>query len=1004
MQVKFSLIYKVCLVCILLVNVSSIPPGLEGKEISRSFELRYFSNAKNANGETDFKGKTSILNTEQRIDFLKRYAEYATNFFNDPHLDKMVVAESEIAEALQKVKPQPLPDVRERIQLTDWKYTGFRNGIREEELSELSRWNSGKSMKADLGSLHFTDINAKLDLNIDSQKWRMRMEWKAFITASSLPVSFAFNQAIQFGIDEKAVLSYITSGRKITSKVNELDKWTEFIVEPDLETGRYNLFMDNQLIADFVELSGCDSVIDHLEVKAGKGFRMDDIWGVGYRKTENPDVPFSIETFVNEDFEVHPDMKGWQLPEYDDSGWKPVPRWPYAHGGERQKGEFLYLRTKLRMEEFEQATLSGETMSPSGEIWINGEVVHVQHNEHPFEIDITKYLHPGSDNFVAVKINPDKVEFTNRHTPADIYTGWFAGRMWVDLTDKRRIKDLFVFTEKIGKDTATLGLEAVIRNDHVIYSAERERRGSNTFEGQLSVELKKWFPLEGQTSVVNQTFPVSVYLGQDKKWKGEIKIAAPDLWTTETPNLYKVTAELKDTQGNIIDDYVVTTGIRTVSQEGGTFRINGQPAMMNGALSAAFRAPLERIAQWFRCGPDEKIVQEILMLKKMNANTMRMTLNDGVDGNINDPRYAEFGDQLGIMFQWGTTAWVRTDSPYIIDFEGLPKYIRQVRNHPSIVMWQPANHPLLKDFDDAIVWIEEIYNSIIRWDRSRLISPTANSTRIKPPNDKGTLDHKGNPVEPNPVWTAPMITRGSMDYATGYGAEWSTLRSYPYPRTWSGVQNWLETGYRTDYLASKERAYFDFESEESIGQPNWKLHRGKPQYKVQSYEYKYNEGSIGRLLSTDEWKESQAWQAMSGYEAYRKKRWLDYDGQAWCNLRGGHNTATYQKPLIDYYGHAKLSFYAIRMVFQPVLAGSKNVDVVYGPEDKIPVVVMNIGPQRRVTVTAVVRDLKMKEVYRKNWENVILPEGRSFTDIDVFRPHVKKQGIYAVEYSVKEND
>ncbi|MCC5931438.1 MAG: hypothetical protein JJU28_19480, partial [Cyclobacteriaceae bacterium] len=120
-------------------------------------------------------------------------------------------------------------------------------------------------------------------------------------------------------------------------------------------------------------------------------------------------------------------------------------------------------------------------------------------------------------------------------------------------------------------------------------------------------------------------------------------------------------------------------------------------------------------------------------------------------------------------------------------------------------------------------------------------------------------------------------------------------------------------------------------------------------------------------------------------------------------LRGGHNSATYQKPLIDYYGHAKLSLYSIGMVFQPVLAGSKNVDMVYGPEDEIPVVVMNMGNEKNVNVEAIVKDENFNEIHRENWLNIILPEGRTFTDLPPFLPKIPKNGIYSIEYIVSEH-
>jgi hypothetical protein len=158
--------------------------------------------------------------------------------------------------------------------------------------------------------------------------------------------------------------------------------------------------------------------------------------------------------------------------------------------------------------------------------------------------------------------------------------------------------------------------------------------------------------------------------------------------------------------------------------------------------------------------------------------------------------------------------------------------------------------------------------------------------------------------------------------------------------------------------------------------------------------------SIGLELSPEEWRLSQAWQAMSGYEAYRKKRWLDYDGMVWCTLDGGGNTATYEKPLLDYYGQAKMAFYTIGMAFQPVLAGSKNVDVAYGPADHIPVIVLNLGPSRTVDITVRVRNPQMEEVAHKVFASVALPAGRTCTDLVPVQFKLPGAGFYSFEYIV----
>lgn len=278
---------------------------------------------------------------------------------------------------------------------------------------------------------------------------------------------------------------------------------------------------------------------------------------------------------------------------------------------------------------------------------------------------------------------------------------------------------------------------------------------------------------------------------------------------------------------------------------------------------------------------------------------------------------------------------------------------------------------------------------------------SASNSRFKAPNSDGTIGPDGKPARPVPVWTAPLMVRGDMDHITGYGHDWTALRKWPYPPRWSGEDNWRAKGFRADYLASKTHAYFDFESEESGAQPNWNLVRGKPWYRIRSNEFPYDMGSIGRELTCDEWELSQAWQAFSAYEAYRKKRWLDYDGLAWCTLDGGGNTATYEKPLTDYHRHAKLAWHAVRMAFQPVLAGSRNVDVVYGPRDQVAPVVLNLGPERTVDVTVLLRDLDGNELQRRAYPSVRLAGGRTITGLEPFKPSVPAATpCIAVEYLV----
>ena len=75
------------------------------KIISKNLELCYISHDARANGETDFKGETSMLTTEQRIDFLNEYAHKLPEMFEDFSLDKPIVTIEEAKQAITEGIP-----------------------------------------------------------------------------------------------------------------------------------------------------------------------------------------------------------------------------------------------------------------------------------------------------------------------------------------------------------------------------------------------------------------------------------------------------------------------------------------------------------------------------------------------------------------------------------------------------------------------------------------------------------------------------------------------------------------------------------------------------------------------------------------------------------------------------------------------------------------------------------------------------------------------------------
>ncbi len=272
-----------------------------------------------------------------------------------------------------------------------------------------------------------------------------------------------------------------------------------------------------------------------------------------------------------------------------------------------------------------------------------------------------------------------------------------------------------------------------------------------------------------------------------------------------------------------------------------------------------------------------------------------------------------------------------------------------------------------------------------------MISLTTYWTHTYYANYKGTVDYKGNDITPVPEYNAPMVTRGGQDAYSGYGSDWSKIRTMP-------------NEFAASCLAANDKAYFNFEHEESIGQPNWELCKGKPWYLVQSYEWDYDKGSIGRRLTTAEWKASQGWQAFSAWESMKKQVLLGYDGFSWCCLHGGPNMGTYKKPLIDDLGHPKISWYVNRMIFQKIWAGSDNTDVVYGPGDKIVPVIHNLGEKHTVRLDIYLETGEGRPAGRKSFKDLHLEAGNTLKYLDGFTFGRVRPGTYAVRYVVTVTD
>ena len=927
------------------------------------FEMRYLTKDPAADGFTDFHGEKEWYDTDARVSLLKTYADYASAYWGNPGLDVPLFSDADVAEKVAGIKPQPTTNVRRTVDLSIWRSVGYKIDRDQEQTDIWQRWTADGGRICE-GSLILDGVSASPE--IEPIDWRFSLKMALGSMSSGVRVIFK----------DEAGRSYVVRPDRGLK---------DFEIYGDLQYRRLFLSSDNVTLGEMQLPDEFGEKITSFTVSPEGGVaEIENFSLYGFvRDHEFAFAPYHTHLHYDEDFEPLPSMAGWMSGGYDDSGWETVTL-PSPHGGLSEEGEVYCLRTEAEVGDFTYASLEIESIDPAGDVWVNGEPVAVVEGAVPRSIDVSGHLIPGSRNVIAVRVKPQKLYKANQHSPSDHNVGWFLGRTRLVLTDNlNHIKDALVHT-------AALTEVAALQKHRVCVNSE----DSEFMKGSLTVNYYPWFPEEGPCAATI-TKEVGIRPRIENVYEIDLSLDRPDLWFPSDPRLYRVEVILKDEDGKPVDDYVTTTGVRFVEQKEGVLYINNRPEMLNGGQNFGFRLPIEYMSKYVYCATDDMVMRDLMMVQAMNGNMLRIHVHadSGISEGINDPRYAEYADQLGLYLMWQTPAWIREGELWNIEIDNYPLYMRQVYNHPSIVLWEASNHPnKIKehDFKETDDYMTAIISAIARTDTSRLISPLSFWPFSHYDSYDGTVDYQGNRHAPNPLIMHRKLTRGSQDAYTGYGHDWSHLRDYPYP--------WARK-----CLEARDLCYFNFEHEESAAQPNWELARKDPWYHVPSYEWGYEEGSIGRLLQFDEWRASQAFQAFGAWESMKLQILSGVSGFSWCSMESGPNMFTYQKPLIDPYYVPKLAFYANKMAFQKLWAASDDVDVVYGPGDSITPVIFNLEDATVVNLTVELQNEKGKVIERKVFRNVEVPKGRSVTRLEPFRFRSNREGCQFIVYKLTEH-
>ena len=304
------------------------------------------------------------------------------------------------------------------------------------------------------------------------------------------------------------------------------------------------------------------------------------------------------------------------------------------------------------------------------DVWINGK--HVGFHPYgytPFGYDITPFLNPdGPKNLIAVKVNnPGK------------NSRWYSGsgiyrHVELIITNQVHLAQWgnFVTASEVSKEKALVKMESTIENN-------------TAKEQQISVVTTLINP-RGETVATDEKLE-KVEPDQKVVVAQSLSVAAPSLWSPESPSLYK--AEVVVKVGGAVSDQTITPfGIRSLKFDPLLgFLLNGEKVLLKGGCMHHDNGILGAATY------DRAEERRVELMKKFGFNAIRTSHNPP------SHQFLDACDRLGIfVIDEAFDMWEKPKNPedyhrYFKEWseKDLQSMILRDRNHPSVILWSIGN-------------------------------------------------------------------------------------------------------------------------------------------------------------------------------------------------------------------------------------------------------------------------------------------------------------------------
>lgn len=305
-------------------------------------------------------------------------------------------------------------------------------------------------------------------------------------------------------------------------------------------------------------------------------------------------------------------------------------------------------------------------------LWVNGKKVgYSQGANNDARFNITRFVRPGK-NQLAVEVyrwsdgsyleDQDMFRLSGIHR--DVY---------LVATPKVQLRDLHLTSVLSPRyDEAELNVKSKIRNHGKTLANASVRISLLDETGQ---ELRQFTTPTG-----------GVAAGKEITVNSHGTIRTPHLWSAEMPYLYTVNVELLDEQGRVTEATTQQYGFRRIEIRNNKVYINGMLTLFKGANRH------DTHPQFGKAVPVESMIEDILLFKRHNLNTVRTSHYP------NDPKMYALYDYYGLYVMdeadqecHGNMSLTNNPAWEAAFVDRAVRMVERDKNHPSVIFWSLGN-------------------------------------------------------------------------------------------------------------------------------------------------------------------------------------------------------------------------------------------------------------------------------------------------------------------------